>query len=263
MSGPFGPRGEDDRDDLDEFLAKDDEVFETQKERARRERENAKQSRLASVSSTTWLVGVAALLAILYITVNSITTKSPGSRGVQDGQQMPPFTAPLALADLKCKTEDGDTKDCDASVALAERKGHPKACDIQLPNTLNSCNTVNTGPLALAFMVAPSQECIDQVDQLSKVAPRVAGVQIAAVAIRGNHADINAIIRKHRWTFPVAYDHDGAVANAYAVAVCPTITFAYKGGIVEHTSFGAQTDAQILEHLRAITKPRPASTVTP
>ena len=36
-------------------------------------------------------------------------------------------------------------------------------------------------------------------------------------------------IRERGWKLPVAYDHDGAVANAYAVAICPTITFARRG----------------------------------
>ena len=45
-----------------------------------------------------------------------------------------------------------------------------------------------------------------------------------------------APIRTRGWTLPVAYDRDGGVANAYAVAVCPTITFAFRGGRVQGTS---------------------------
>ena len=42
---------------------------------------------------------------------------------------------------------------------------------------------------------------------------------------------------------PVGCDHDGAVANAYAVAVCPTITFARAGGKVVADTLGCQAAA--------------------
>jgi hypothetical protein len=37
---------------------------------------------------------------------------------------------------------------------------------------------------------------------------------------------------------PVGYDRDGAVANLYDVAVCPTVTFAYPGGTALRTTLG-------------------------
>ncbi|MEA2168382.1 MAG: hypothetical protein QOF76_1682 [Solirubrobacteraceae bacterium] len=261
MSGPFGPKDEDEDDDLERFLREDNEVLERQKRAARQARADAKRTGFGRGSTSTWLVGVAALLAILYITVNSLTTDSPGSRGIDDGDPLPAFAAPIATANLKCKNDDGDLEDCDASVTLKAHDGHPRACDIHLPSTFNSCDAVKRGPLALAFIAAPSDQCIASVDQLQRVAATVPGVQIAAVGIRGDHADLNKIIAKHGWTFPVAYDHDGAVANAFAVAICPTITFAYKGGEVEHTSFGDVTDTDLRRHLQNIL--RPAPTVTP
>jgi hypothetical protein len=44
---------------------------------------------------------------------------------------------------------------------------------------------------------------------------------------------VRRTVRERGWTLPVAHDADGAVANAYAVAICPTITFAHRGGRVE------------------------------
>jgi hypothetical protein len=237
MSGPFKPAGP----------APDREP-----EDPRRPPPPAEPTR---ASNTTWIVGVAAILLILYVTVNSITTDSPGSRGITDGDPLPAFAAPLALANLKCKDSDGHSDDCDSSVALKAHDGHPRACDIHVPNTFNSCDAAKQGPLALAFMVTVNKGCINEVDQLQKLAPRFPNVQFAAVAIRGDHSDLNDIIRRHHWTLPVAYDHDGAVANAFAVAICPTITFAYKGGKVEHTSLGETTDAEIIRHLKAIDGP--------
>ena len=60
-------------------------------------------------------------------------------------------------------------------------------------------------------------------------------------------------MRERGWGLPVGYDHDGAVANAYAVAICPTITFAGRNGKVVGTSFsllGEQALAARLEALR-------------
>ena len=97
---------------------------------------------------------------------------------------------------------------------------------------LNSCELGEDGPYVLAFLVEPSEECADQIDLLDELRPRFKDVQFAAVAIRGDHEELNDLIRARGWELPVAYDHDGAIANAFAVAVCPTITFADTGGIV-------------------------------
>jgi hypothetical protein len=58
------------------------------------------------------------------------------------------------------------------------------------------------------------------------------------VASRGSRSDLRSDIRRHGWRFPVGYDRDGAVANLYDVAVCPTVTFAYPGGTALRTTLG-------------------------
>lgn len=211
-----------------------------------------KRSTYNPASTATWIVGVMGILIVLYITVNSITTEGTGSRGVASGEPLPSFTAPLALANTKCPNEDGDLEECDANVQLKPRNGVPTACDVNLPETLNVCRVVKEKPLVLAFMVTVNDDCIDQVDILQKLAPRYPDVQFAAVAIRGDHSDLNKIIREHNWTIPVAYDHDGAVANIYAVAICPTITFARKGGIVQSTSLKTIDEAEVIRRIEAI-----------
>jgi hypothetical protein len=181
------------------------------------------------------------VLVLGYVTVNTFTTKHRGARGVAVGQKLPAFAAPLALADTKCK----GGQECDANVQIKARNGVPKACDVRVPKIVNSCQLAERGPVAIAFLVAPSQKCIDQIDTVQAVAREHPDVGFAAVGIRGNHSKLNAIIRRHGWTIPVAYDHDGAVANAFAVAVCPTITFARKGGQVVATTLGTASRATI------------------
>lgn len=214
-------------------------------------------------SNGTWIAGVAIVLLIAVVTINTISTDSQGSRGIKTGAKIPPFAAPLALANLKCKDEDGDLQDCDASVAIKERNGHPMACDVRGPDVINSCQLAEKGPAVIAFLVAPSQRCIDQVDVLNRLKPRFPDVQFAAVAIRGNHEDLNKIIRTHKWTLPVGYDHDGAIANAFAVAICPTITFVREGGVVGSTTLGTATEREIIEDLRKVRSHVPRGATTP
>jgi hypothetical protein len=144
---------------------------------------------------------------------------------------MPPFAVPLALGGL-----DGDAN-------IAERVGEGQAgnrpaCSVRGPEILNGCALREAGPVVLAFFVIRDRKCVGQVDALQQVGAQVPGVRVAAIAIRGGRDDLRAMVRRHRWTLPVGYDRDGALANAYHVQVCPQITFARRGGRVAETTFG-------------------------
>ena len=168
------------------------------------------------------IVGVLAVAALVYISLNSLRTEGPGSRGVPAGAPLPPFAAPLALSDL-----DGDANVSD------------RACAVRGPRVLNVCELAERGPLVLAFFAEPAERCDDQIDRLDRVRPRHPDVGFAAVAIRGDREELRRRVRDRGWGLPVGYDRDGAVANAYAVAVCPTIVFADRGGTVTSTALGA------------------------
>ena len=71
-----------------------------------------------------------------------------------------------------------------------------------------------------------------------RVRARHPGVQVAAVSIRGERDDLRALVRRHGWRFPVAWDRDGSLANLFGVAVCPQLTYALPGGVVQATSVG-------------------------
>jgi AhpC/TSA family len=180
-------------------------------------------------SAVTWIVGVAVVAALSYIALNSLRTEGPGSRGLDPGTQLPPFAAPLALSEL-----DGD-----ANVAPGPgrgEEGEPPACSVRGPRILNSCELAERGPVVIAFVAARADQCDRQVDALDRLRARYPDVSFAAVAIRGDRDDLREVVRRRGWRLPVAWDRDGAVANAYAVAICPTLTFAYRGGRVEGTS---------------------------
>ena len=127
----------------------------------------------------------------------------------------------------------GSRSDADANIAVrpdSGPEGARPACTVRGPDVLNVCELAEAGPVVLAFLALRSGRCEDQVDVLDRVAPRFPALRFAAVAIRGDHDDLRDVVRERGWSIPVGYDHDGAVANLYGVAICPTITFARRGG---------------------------------
>lgn len=190
------------------------------------------------------------ILGLAYITLNTISTDAPGSEGVTVGEPLPPFAAPLASSTRRC---DGQL--CNANLSLrAGDEVERKACDVRLPDVVNVCALAERGPVALAFVASRSRRCQDQVDVMERLrrSGRFPGVQMAAVFVRGDREDVREAIRSRGWTLPVAHDTNGAVSNVYAVAVCPTITFARKGGRVESTSLDLLDERALAAKLEAI-----------
>jgi hypothetical protein len=171
-----------------------------------------------------WFVGLVAILVIAYITVNTATTPSIGSRGVSPGRPLPPFAVPLALSDLK-----GDANV--ATRAGQGQAGNRPACTVRGPKILNICQIASAGPVALGLFV-PAGDCSRVLDELAALAGGFPGLQIAGVAVRGSRSDVRALVRGHGWPFPVGYDRDGALASVYRMAVCAEITLALPGGQV-------------------------------
>jgi hypothetical protein len=171
-----------------------------------------------------WFVGLVAILIIAYITINTATTPSIGSRGVTPGLPLPPFAVPLALSDLQ-----GDANI--ATRAGQGQAGHRPACTVRGPKILNICQIASAGPVALGLFV-PAGDCSRVVDELAAVAGGFPGVQIVGVAVRGSRSGVRTLVRAHGWSFPVGYDRDGALASVYRMAVCAEITLALPGGQV-------------------------------
>jgi hypothetical protein len=181
------------------------------------------------------LVGVLAIAAIAYIAVNTLRTEGPGSRGPAVDRELPAFAAPLALSKL-----EGDANVSD------------RACAVRGPDVLNSCELVGRGPVVLAFFAEPVERCDAEVDRIDRLRARFPDVQFAAVAIRGSRDALRRRVRERGWRLPVGHDRDGAVANLYGIAVCPTIAVARRGGTVVRTLLGSQDDAQLSAAIREV-----------
>jgi hypothetical protein len=76
-------------------------------------------------------------------------------------------------------------------------------------------------------------------DALDDIAPDYGGrVKFLSINVRDDPADVRSIAQEHRWSIPVGYDRDGAVSDLYRVGGCPTIAFAYPGGILAFAKAG-------------------------
>jgi hypothetical protein len=170
-----------------------------------------------------WVLALAVFALIVYVSLNTLRSHHVSSLGPKAGSRVPPFAAPLALGDLQG----------DVNVA-----GKGKACRVRGPGILNSCQLAERGPFVLAILATRGTKCTRQLDVLERARAAHPNVQVAAVAIRGDRGDLRTLVRRHGWRFPVAYDHDGILANLLGVAVCPLLTYALPGGIVHDTTVG-------------------------
>jgi hypothetical protein len=179
-------------------------------------------------------VFVAALL--LFITFNTIVTKEKGSRGLAAGDELPPFAMPLSTSSCRGR--------CDANVATAAGQGAAgarPACEVRGPGILNVCELRERGPFVLAFVFDPVERCRAQIPVVERAAARHRDVTFRVIAVRADAAAARGL----RSNLPVGYDHDGAVANEYAVVVCPTLTFVAAGGRVVGSTVGVLSDAEL------------------
>ena len=200
-----------------------------------------------------WIAIAAGLAILAYITYNTLSTPATSSRGLAPGRHLPPFAAPLVTSDLQG----------DANVARHAHQGAAgaePACSVTDPRALNVCTLARRGPVVLAFFTDGAKRCTAALDVMALIAPRHPHVGFAAVAIEGDRGDTRRTVRDHGWRFPVAEDRDGAVANVYGVAICPTVVLAYRGGTVMRTALGSDetTPAALERAVVRLERGRPA-----
>jgi hypothetical protein len=200
----------------------------------------------ASGTRYLWVVGAAAIVLVVLLLVTTIQQGTDrGARGVPAGEIMPPFAVPTALGPI----------DADANIARHAGEGQAgerAACTVRGPGVLNGCALREAGPVVLAFFAIRSRECVAQLDAMQRVRAQLPGVQLAAIAIRGDRGDLRKLVVRHGWRFPVGFDRDGALSNAYHVQVCPQLTFARRGGRVVETTFGELAPAALMAKARRL-----------
>jgi peroxiredoxin len=201
----------------------------------------------SGASRYSWFLGVVVVLLLAVVLINTLGTKGNGSAGPRVGSVAPPFAAPLVFSSFP--------DDADVNVARKAgqgRNGKVPACTITDPGVLNLCRLYATRPVVLIFMATKGSECIRQLDIVRRLQPQFAGVAFAAIAIRGSRGDLKRLVQNHGWNFPVAYDHDGILANVYGIAVCPQLTFIRRHGRVADTAVGLVEPAELTRRIRAL-----------
>jgi hypothetical protein len=197
-----------------------------------------------------WLAGVTAILVAGGLMINAARPVGPGAVGLPAGAQLPPFAVVLATSDIVC---DSDDDPCDANVAASgagdhgEAGGRP-ACEVRGPTILNVCELTERGPLVLGLLATRSAGCVADLDGLAALRRRHRGLQVAVVSLRGDLGDLRRLVRDRRWSFPVGWDRDGALASLYGVATCPYVAVARWRGRVQATlpgRAGSVSDAEL------------------
>ena len=96
-------------------------------------------------------------------------------------------------------------------------------------------------PLVISFWFTRGADCLPTQDAVDEVARRFAGrVNFLSIDVRDDRDQAAAIVREHGWRLPVGWDADGAVSNLYRVGGCPTVAFAYPGGLLSRATIGSE-----------------------
>jgi thiol-disulfide isomerase/thioredoxin len=185
-------------------------------------------------------VGVAFLILIVVATVNTIRTQSGGTLGVdgaQRGMPLSEFAVPNALPPGPLdKDANVYQDDCSTSEnPCPSGSQRTPACEIKLPpsKAIRVCDLFNR-PLVLSFWFTRGANCLPTQDALNAVSEKYKGrVNFLSIDIRDDPSGVRSIATDHGWTMPVGYDRDGAVSDLYRVGGCPTVAFAYPGGILD------------------------------
>ncbi len=185
---------------------------------------------------------------VVFVTLNTLSEGGEGVLGLDEvttDQPLAQFAVPVAGGPL-----EGDANvaqdDCetDQLPCPADARRTP-ACDVQLPNVIRVCDYFDR-PLVISFWFSQGGDCEDQQDVVSEVSQRYRGrVNFLSIDIRDSRDSVRDLVRERGWKMPVGHDSDGAAATLYRVGGCPTLVYAYPGGILESASIGELSVSQL------------------
>jgi hypothetical protein len=189
---------------------------------------------------------------------HTLSGNRPGTLGLDrlaPRWPLPEFAVPVAAGRL-----EGDANiaqdDCETSqVPCPADARRTPACHVAGADVIRVCDFFDR-PLVISFWFTEGGDCAGRQDIVNRAYRRYRGrVGFLSLDVRDDRDSVRELVRAHRWTMPVGYDHDGAVADLYRVGGCPTFAYAYPGGTLQSASIGdltaSQLDARIGELLRA------------
>jgi hypothetical protein len=182
-----------------------------------------------------WVVGVAGVIAIAVVAINSLPNAGRGSSGPVVGKPIPKFAAPQALGPAS-KEDDPNIKQ---TVDDTNSPNKVPACDVTVPGALRSCDYTNK-PLVITFIVPGAPDCEKFMDRIQFESKRFPNVNFIGVVSGAEKPRVDDLVREHRWTFPVVVDKNLALFNTFRISVCATAVFTYRGGVVRANKVEAQ-----------------------
>jgi hypothetical protein len=193
----------------------------------------------------TWVVGVAAVIAIAVVALNSLPNPARGSDGPEVGEPIPRFAAPDA------RVAEQLEPDIDPNInqsASDPAEGETPACEVPGESVVRSCDYTGK-PLVITF-IAPTSECEAFLDRIDGLSQRFKGVNFIAVLSAADAEKGTEVLAEHDWRQPVALDRNGAILTLYRVSFCPTLVFARKGGIARATTTEQLTEAELVREIK-------------
>ena len=187
--------------------------------------------------SYTWVVGVAAVILIAVVSLNTLDEPREGGSGPPVGKTIPHFAAPTPGSGLEFDANVNQSADDPAP-------GDTPACEVRDEGALRSCEYTSK-PLMLTFIV-PTAECEEFVDRVERVRSRFPQANFVTV-ISGQVAQAEKVVRDHGWRQPIALDRNGDVLTRYRFGLCANVVLASRGGVVRETKTRAQSwsDAEL------------------
>lgn len=193
-------------------------------------------------------VGVAFLVLVGIATLNTLRTSGGGVLGLtrdDHGMPLPEFAVPNARTGPLDKDANVYQDDCSTSQnpCPTDAQRQP-ACEIRKRGAIRVCDLFNR-PLVISFWFTKGANCLPTEDMVNRVAGRYRGrVNFLSIDVRDDPGEVRNIVAQRGWSIPVGYDRDGAVSDLYRVGVCPTVAFAYPGGILAFARAGEKELSQ-------------------
>jgi hypothetical protein len=202
-------------------------------------------------------VGLAFAVLIALATYNTIRTASGGLLGVSAavrGRPLPEFAVPNVRGgpnlDANVYQDDCATS---ANPCPADQRRVP-ACRIATRRAIRVCDLFNR-PLVISFWFLEGASCLPTQDVVDRVARRFRGrVNFLSIDVRDDRGTVRRTVAERGWRIPVGWDRDGAVSDLYRVGGCPTVAFAYPGGIFAgaRAGEGSLTRAKLTADVRRL-----------
>jgi thiol-disulfide isomerase/thioredoxin len=209
-------------------------------------RERDPQRRPAAIYSV--LVGLVFLAVIAVAAVNLISTEDSGVLGAGEEGDLP--LAQFAVPDATREDAEGDANiaqdDCEApGIPCPDGDERTPACQVEVEGAIRVCDLFDK-PLVLSFWFTRGGDCEAEQDVFEASYQRFRDrVNFLAIDVRDDPDEVRQLISERGWTHPVGLDRDGALSNLYRIGGCPSFVYAYPGGILEGTSIGELTQAEL------------------